>query len=306
MIDLGGLAMDEKKLNQLKKEYMSIPIPTELEFKVMKSLKEGKKAMNKKIYIKRLLTTAASTAIIATAFTVGINTNEALAQTLSDIPVLGSIVRVLTFKEYKFNEKTYDINIETPAVEGLKNKDLQNTLNEKYLEENKELYTQFMYEIKSLDKNGGGHMGVASGYVIKTDTDKILSVGRYVVNTVGSSSTTFKYDTLDKENEVLITLPSLFIDESYVDIISNNIKKQMVEQHNADENKIYWVKGIETQLTELFDKISKDQTFYISSNGKLVISFDKYEVAPGYMGVVEFEIPAEILKDILVSDKYIN
>lgn len=306
MIDLGGLAMNEKKIYQLKKEYMSIPIPTELEFKVMKSLEEGKKAMNKKIYIRRLITTAASAAIISTAFTVGINTSEVLAQTLSDIPVLGRIVRVLTFKEYKFNEKTYDINIETPAIEGLENKDLQKTLNEKYLKENKELYAQFIDEMKSLEENGGGHMGVASGYVIKTDTDKILSVGRYVVNTVGSSSTTFKYDTIDKENEVLITLPSLFKDESYVDIISNNIKEQMVEQHNADENKIYWVKGVETELTELFDKISKDQAFYISSNGKLVISFDKYEVAPGFMGVIEFEIPTEILKDILVSNKYIN
>ncbi len=306
MIDLGGLAMDDKKINQLKKEYMSIPIPAELEFKVKESLEEGKRAMNKKIYIRKILTTAASIAVIATAFTVGINTNEALAGTLSDKPVLGSIVKVLTFKEYKFNDKTYDVNIETPALEGLENKSLQNSLNEKYLTENKELYEQFMNDMKSLEENGGGHMGVASGYVVKTDTDKILSVGRYIVNIVGSSSTTFRYDTIDKKNEVLITLPSLFKDESYIDIISNNIKEQMVEQHKADENKFYWVEGIENELTELFEKISKDQTFYISSNGKLIISFDKYEVAPGYMGVVEFEIPTEILKDILVSNEYIN
>ncbi|MDU5177028.1 RsiV family protein, partial [Clostridium sp.] len=40
--------------------------------------------------------------------------------------------------------------------------------------------------------------------------------------------------------------------------------------------------------------------------GKLVISFDKYEVAPGYMGVVEFVIPTEILSDSLVSNEYIK
>lgn len=298
--------MDEKIIDQLKKEYMSIPIPAELEFRIRKSLKEGRKAMNKRIYIRRIMTTAALLVVIATAFTVVINTNEALAETLSDVPVLGSIVRVLTFKEYKYKEKTYDVDIETPALDGLENKELQNSLNEKYYKENKELYEQFMGEIKSLEESGGGHMGVDSGYVVKTDTDKILSVGRYVVNTVGSSSTTFKYDTIDKKNEILITLPSLFKDESYVDIISSNIKKQMLEQHSKDENQYYWVEGIESEMTELFEKISKDQTFYISSNGKLIISFDKYEVAPGYMGVVEFEIPTEILKDILVSDEYIN
>lgn len=298
--------MDDKKINQLKKEYMNIPIPAELEFKVKESLKEGKRAMNKKIYTRRLLSTVASAAVIATVFTVGINTNEAMAETLSEIPILGSIVKVLTFKEYNFNDNTYDVNIETPAITGLENKNLQNSLNDKYLSENKELYEQFMNDMKDLEENGGGHMGVSSGYVVKTDTDKILSVGRYVVNTVGSSSTTFRYDTIDKKNEVLITLPSLFKDESYVDIISSNIKEQMVEQNNADEAKIYWVEGIENELTELFEKISKNQSFYISSNGKLIISFDKYEVAPGYMGVVEFEIPTEILNDILVSNEYIK
>ena len=79
----------------------------------------------------------------------------------------------------------------------------------------------------------------------------------------------------------------------------------MVEQHNEDENKFYWVEGIENESTELFEKISINQSFYISSNGKLIISFDKYEVAPGYMGVVEFEIPTEILENILVSSEYI-
>lgn len=297
--------MNDEKINQLKNEYMSVPIPAELESKIKESLKEGKKAMNKKVYIRRLLATAASAAVITTAITVGINTNEALAETLSDIPVLGGIIKVLTFKEYKFSEKTYDADIETPALDGLENKELQNSLNEKYFNENKELYDQFINDMKSLEENGGGHMGVSSGYIVKTDTDKILSVGRYIENTVGSSSTTFKYDTIDKKNEILVTLPSLFKDESYVDIISSNIKEQMVEQHNEDENKFYWVEGIENESTELFEKISINQSFYISSNGKLIISFDKYEVAPGYMGVVEFEIPTEILENILISSEYI-
>lgn len=32
----------------------------------------------------------------------------------------------------------------------------------------------------------------------------------------------------------------------------------------------------------------------------------KYEVAPGYMGVVEFQIPTEVIKDALVSHEYIK
>jgi Golgi nucleoside diphosphatase len=116
-----------------------------------------------------------------------------------------------------------------------------------------------------------------------------------------------KYDIIDKKNEVLITLPSLFKDDSYVDAISENIKKQMVEQNKADSNKFYWVEGIEQNSTiELFDKISEEQNSYINPEGKLVISFDKYEVAPGYMGIVEFVIPTDVISDILVSNEYIK
>lgn len=40
-----------------------------------------------------------------------------------------------------------------------------------------------------MKENGGGHLRVNSGFIVKTDNDRILSVGRYVVNTLGSSST---------------------------------------------------------------------------------------------------------------------
>lgn len=296
----------EHKLEQLRNEYMNIQIPAELNDRIEKALREGKKMINRKKHINRILATAASLVVVFTAFTVGLNSNEAFAKTMSEVPVLGKIVNVLTFREYKFNKDGFDANIETPKIEGLENKELQNSLNEKYYTENKELYEQFMKDMEEVKAAGGGHLGVDSGYVVKTDTDKILSVGRYYVNTVASSSTTFKYDTIDKENEILITLKSLFRDDSYMEIISQNIKEQMIEQVKEDENKTYWVEGINTDMPDTFEKIREDQSFYITADNKLVISFDKYEVAPGYMGVVEFEIPTEIIKDILVGTEYIN
>ncbi|HCM13126.1 MAG TPA: anti-sigma factor, partial [Lachnospiraceae bacterium] len=60
--------------------------------------------------------------------------------------------------------------------------------NEKYLEEGKSLYEGFNADMEELKKNGGGHLGIDSGYEVKTDTDRILSIGRYTVNTVASSS----------------------------------------------------------------------------------------------------------------------
>lgn len=300
--------MKDKNLQQLKKNYMDVPIPVELDFIVKKSLEDnGVKITNSKANFKGIKIAVASIVAATALFTVGVNSSPVFAASLSNVPVVGSIVKILTFREYTVNEDSYNADIKVPSIQGLENKDLENSLNDKYLTENKKLYEDFMADMEDMKSNGDGHLGVSSGYVVKTDNDRLLSIGRYVVNTVGSSSTTMKYDTIDKQSEILITLPSLFKNDSYVNIISENIKKQMIEQNKADENKFYWVEGIEKDINmDLFEKISKDQNFYINSEGKLVISFDKYEVAPGYMGVVEFVIPTEILSDSLVSNEYIK
>ena len=39
-----------------------------------------------------------------------------------------------------------------------------------------------------------------------------------------------------------------------------------------------------------FTSISDDQTFYLNEAGNPVIVFDKYEIAPGAYGAMEFEV----------------
>jgi len=295
--------MDEK-LKELEKQYNKVPIPKELDFVVEHALQQGKKKRKKRAP-QWLLGSAAA----AMLFTAGLNISPAMARTLSEIPVVGSVVKVLTWTEYEVAEDTYDANIKVPSIENLENQKLANTLNEKYRAEGKALYDNFIAEVGDLKANGGGHLGVDSGYDIKTDNDQILSIGRYIVNTVGSSSTVMHYDTIDKENEILITLPMLFKDDSYIKTISENIIEQMRKQAASDSDKVFWVKGggiPDQELFEEFKTINAEQQFYISDKGKLVISFDKYEVAPGYMGIVEFEIPTDVLKNNLVSMQYIH
>ncbi|WP_409369747.1 DUF3298 domain-containing protein [Lysinibacillus sp. 38-6] len=297
----------DKKLKELKKHYDEVPIPKELDFVVENALKQGKK--KKKNKAPQWLLGSAAAAML---FTAGLNVSPAMARSLADIPVVGNIIKVLTWTEYEVAEDTYDAKIKVPSIENLENTELANTLNEKYRSEGKALYDDFIAEVGDIKANGGGHYGIDSGYVIKTDNDQLLSIGRYIVNTVGSSSTVMHYDTIDKQNEILITLPMLFKDNSYIQAISDNIKEQMREQIAAsNEDKVYWIKGAglpdENLMEDLdFKAIDAKQQFYISDKGKLVISFDKYEVAPGYMGVVEFEIPTEVLQNILVSNKYIH
>ena len=289
-------------MNRFRNEYENIEIPDELEFLVRTTIKEQEKKMKRKNIINKSVIAAAVAGVV---FVGSINLSSEISYALSEVPVLGSIVRVLTFKTFELKDNNFDAQLTTPAIEGLDSK-LEAMLNEKYLDENQKLYDDFMKEIDELKKADmdEAHMGIASGYEVKTDTDKLLVIGRYVVNTAGSSSTTIKYDTIDKQNKILITLPSLFKDEAYIDIITENIKAQMKEQMK-DENNVYWLED-EMMGDENFSKIDKNQSFYITKDNQLVIAFDKYEVAPGYMGNPEFIIPSELLKDALVSEEYIK
>ncbi len=282
-----------KKIDRLKKSYDNIDIPPELNDVVKDSIRQAKASQKKRPFLKQWTIGAVAAAAL---FVSSINMSPTMAQAMANIPVLGSIVEVLTVQKLTLDEKTYQADLATPAINGLENEKLQASLNEKYIEENKARFEQFEQEVAEMKKAGNGHLGIDTGYEVMTDTAQLLSIARYEVNTIGSSSTTMQYDTIDKQENILITLPSLFKDDQYIKVISSYIAEEMKRQMTADEEVSYLD----------FETIKPDQNFYITANHQLVISFDKYEVAPGYMGVVTFEIPSDILSNLLVSDVYIH
>ena len=289
-----------RQINKLKKDYEDIEIPGELDELVKQSIRNSTVTKKKRSYVKRSVLSSAAAAAL---FVGSINASPALANSLVNIPVLGSIVEVFTVQTLTLDQETYQANMKTPAISGLENEGLQSALNDKYIEENKELFKQFKEDIGDMEEAGSGHLGIDTGYEVKTDTDQLLSIARYEVTTAGSSSTSMQYDTIDKQNNILITLPSLFTDDSYIEVINSYIKEEMKRQMERDGNTVYF----STEEDDLeFSSIQANQSFYITEDHKLIISFDKYEVAPGYMGVITFEIPSDILSDALVGDVYIR
>lgn len=304
----GEIPMTDQNFKAMKQEHKNISIPEELDFVVRNALKQANVQLTVKKKNYKGLYAAVSVAAVATIFVTGVNTNKTFATTVSKVPVLGSLAKVVTFHEFSINEEQSKANIKVPKITGLENKKLEEGLNKKYLTEGKELFESFKEEVQYAKGIGGAHLGIKSGYEVKTENNQILSIKRYEVSTSNGYSAT-QFDTIDKQKEILITLPSLFKNNDYIDLISENIKKQMIERYEADkENNYYWVEGIPNDIRSegLFQKINKNQNFYINKDGKLVICFEKYEVAPGAFGESEFIIPSTILKDSLVSNTYIK
>ena len=52
-------------------------------------------------------------------------------------------------------------------------------------------------------------------------------------------------------------------------------------------------------LTDEFTAIDPEQSFYWNAGGDLVLVFDEYTVAAGYMGMVEFTIPRDVYSALL-------
>ncbi|MET3508323.1 DUF3298 and DUF4163 domain-containing protein [Halalkalibacter oceani] len=292
--------MDDR-MKRWKKEYNNIAIPSELDHVVEKALRTSPAQRPRARWL-------AATAAAFFIFAAGLNISPAFAKALTDVPFIGKVVEVLTFKEYHIEEGGYQADIKVPEINNLADPSLAETLNQQYVKEGQALYEAFMAEMERAEAFGeDGLLKVDSGYEVKTETEQILSLGRYVEETVGSSMTTIQYDTIDKKNQVIVTLPSLFKDNSYIDTISENIKSQMTQQMNEDSSISYFVESADDPTgTEGFSTIAAEQSFYINEENKLVISFNEYEVAPGYMGVVEFVIPTDVLQDCLVSNEYVK
>lgn len=281
-----------KKLETLKKEYKDVPIPKELDVMVTTMLQKKKK--RKHIYI--WPTSAAAAALSLTAL---VNFSPDTSHAMSKIPFVKGIVEVITFNDFEEEKSHSSISVKTPAITGMENKTLEDNLNKAYVEESQKLYEEFANSSSS-EK---GHFAIDSDYEKVTETPTLLSIQRTIERTEASGYIQNQYITIDKENQLLITLKSLFKNDQYINIVSKNIKEQMKQQMKADQNKIYW---IEEEEIEPFTLIDPNQQFYISDDNKLVISFDEYEVAPGYMGAVEFKIPTEVISSVLVGDRYIH
>lgn len=207
-------------------------------------------------------------------------------------------VKVTTADKYEFAEGGMEVKVVTPKIHGLADTKLMNELNKGFAKDAKEIIAEFETEVADIKKENPGadpHLGVYSDYVIKTDTKNYLAFDVYVGNSVGSSSSDHDFYTIDKRTRKLVTLKGLFKKNSnYVQVLSKYIKSEM-ERMNKKEGGMFWIKPTDS---DAFKKIDKDQNFYIDSKDRLVICFDKYEVAAGAQGSPEFIIPAKIIKNI--------
>ncbi len=142
-------------------------------------------------------------------------------------------------------------------------------------------------------------------YETVTNTDTWFTLKLSVHETAADSNTYLKYFNIDKRTGNIILLEDLFADSQYSEKLAENIQKQMTEQMQTHENVIYWLHGPDPEFSFTADDLTAEHNFYFDSDGNLVIPFDQFEVAPGYMGCPSFVIP-DLITDSLLHDTFMN
>ena len=292
----------EERLKILKKEYHNHEMPVEEVEKMTKTLKQMTDTTSFK---KRgMIKCATVAAALVAAMIILPNTSSTVAHAMGQIPVLGKLIEVVTFRDYQYESERHTANIEVPEItvdEVEESEQVNEVLNQTVKDINTEIQditNEIVAQFETYLEDEQGYQDVMVKSEILATTDDYFTLKLLCYQGAGSGYQWNYYYTIDLTTGERLKLKDLFVEGAdYITPISENIKEQMQAQMDADEMVHYW---LHDEIEELnFKSITEDTSFYLNERGNIVIGFNEGDVAPMYMGTVEFEIPSDALKNIV-------
>ena len=308
--------MNVNDINQLKQNYKNEKMTKEQVTKMKKTIENAKKETLKASNSSNGIIKFAVPFAAAIALFIAVpNISMQAAETLSAIPVIGKLVKVVTFRDYNVETETKLADVEVPEVvvnetvtpetskpdsEPAETPEITKTLSETTEEINADIeaLTQKFIDSFEAEMTAEGYQELVINHETIQSNERYFTLKLICYEAAASGVEWNYYYTIDLTTGERLALKELFTDGAdYITPISENIIAQMREQMAADENMIYWLD--DPDFPEFnFTSIKEDTQFYLNENGNIVISFNEGDVAPMYMGVCTFEIPEEIVKDI--------
>lgn len=222
------------------------------------------------------------------------NVSPAYAQVLDDIPIIGDIIDVVTVRNYFYSDDYHELDISVPKLEGVES-NAASYINKSVEDLTKILADRFDEDLKEIGNEA--HTSLYVDYKVVTNTDRWFTLQITVFEAAGSSNTYYEYYHIDKAADKIVKLGDIVKDDAFYSVVKNDILRQMHSQMTDDPDLVYWVE--ESVFGKDLVDIGSDHNFYWNENGDIVIVFDKYEVAPGFMGTPEFTVAKELITDYI-------
>lgn len=290
------------KLDTMKERYDQITIPEELSFRIQQEIQksrkqqEEKRAADRSRRFRRILRSGeAAAAAVCILFTAALNTSPVFAKEAGQLPVIGGLAQILTFRSYETEKDDIAVSVEIPSIEMIA-EDTGITVDEinqeilarcnQYADDAvlraEEYRTAFLETGGTKEEWAEHNIKITVGYEIKQQNADYLSfVVRGNENWTNAYNES-KYYNLDLKTGEMVSLKDM-LGSDYVELVNESIREQIAERQKAGE--VFF-----TAEEGGFAGISEDAKFYINENNRPVIVFEKYEIAPGSSGEIEFEI----------------
>ncbi|WP_250278216.1 RsiV family protein [[Clostridium] colinum] len=281
-----------KKIKKAKEIYNNIEVPLQLNEIINLEINKNKP----KYKWKYLTSTVASVLIL---FVIGVNVSETFAMACSKIPIISEIVSVISIHGKKIdNDKTINTQIPQISTDDENIKQITDKVNNQIktiVDEYTKQAEQDIQEYKEAFIETGGteeefkqkNIVVDVSYDLKSKSKDHISLVLNANEGWANAYNISYFYNIDLNTGKNITLKDILGDD-YINIANESIKNQIEQQIKEDENLSYF--GYNVDSIDGFKTITDETNFYINKNGNPVIVFDKYEIVPGYMGQVSFEI----------------
>ncbi len=240
-----------------------------------------------------ILGVAASLALISAVLP---NLNRTTAYALQSLPIAGAYFRLVTVRDYTLAEGGHTATVQVGEIQPESQSGAQAVRAEKSAEEvNAEIQRITDEQIAAFREEMGreGYSNLEISTQVVTDSDAWYSVCLTQVRQNADSAEATRYFTIRKSDGKLMQLSDLFAPGSdYVKTLSEEVKRQMQAEMTGDSGKVFFLSSDIPE--DDFKEIKKDQSFYVNSEGRLVICFDEGEVAPMSEGSLQFVMPENL------------
>lgn len=288
-----------------KDSYEHMEIPEELHLRINDIIISDRKKKTERKVIFMLKRSLATAAVFLAVFTAGLNVSPAFAETASELPIIGTLAKVLTIRSYHTDEGDFRIDMEVPAIissdtsaesteefTNAVNAEIQHLIDE-YTASAKEEFEEYK---KAFFATGGTEsewdnrqMDIIVDYEIKYQKAPILSLELITAKGWVAASEERHYYNLDLDSGMEIKLSDL-LGEDWIALCNKEIDKQISERIASDPGLSFYGYGDNDLTGEKFSTIDETTDYYINADGNVVIVFPEYSIAPGYMGIQEFVI----------------
>lgn len=189
-----------------------------------------------------------------------------------------------------------EVNMRIPVLSGLADPALEKEINAAFLQKAEdfrgEVLAGFAEYKEAMEQTGGPvrPYAVDTAYTENYNQDGLLSLTvEYYQFTGGAHGSTLKETlNLDVDSGRVLTMAD-FLGPDYKDIVVREIQKQIAAHPERYFTHELGFDGIE-DARDTAARIAADQQFYIA-DGKIVVYFQQYDIAPYAAGFPEFAVP---------------